>query len=64
MAVREERCVGSWLKMARLGRNIDALKVVVTKVEGERYELKGLFEMMTRERSELRRRRDDLSREG
>ena len=51
MAVREERCVGSWLKMARLGRNIDALKVVVTKVEGERYEIKGLFKMMTRERS-------------
>ena len=32
--------------------------------ERERSEVKGLFEMMTRERSELRRRRDDLSREG
>ena len=64
MAVREERCVNSELEKARLGGKIDALKVVVTTVEGERDELKGLVEMMTRERKALRRRKDNISREG
>ena len=50
--------------MSQLGVNIDALKVVVTKVEREREKLKGLVKMMTRERSVLYRRRYDLSREG
>ena len=34
MAVMEERCVDSDLETARLGGGIDALKVVVTKIEG------------------------------
>ena len=42
MNIREERCFDSELKTAWLGGNINALKVVVTKVEGERSELKGL----------------------
>ena len=64
MAVREERCANSKLETDQLGGKIDALKVVVTKVEGERDELKGLVDMMTRERTALRGRRDDLLREG
>ena len=36
---------------------------MVTKVEGERDELKGLVKMMRRERTALCRRRYDLSRE-
>ena len=46
MDVREERCANSELEMARLGGNIDALKVVVTKFEGGKEELKGLVKMM------------------
>ena len=64
MAIREDKCANSELETARLGGKIDALKVVVKEVEGERDDLKGLVEMMTRERTELHRRRDDLSREG
>ena len=37
---------------------------MVTKVEGERDGLKGLVEMMTRERTEIRGRRENISREG
>ena len=35
----------------------------VMKVEGERYKLKGLVDMMMRKRRALRRRRDNLSRD-
>ena len=38
--------------------------LVVTKVEGEKDELKDLAKMMTRERTTLSGRRYDLSREG
>ena len=40
------------------------LRVVVTKVKGERYEIKGLVKMMTRGRNALHGRRDDILREG
>ena len=60
----EERRADFELETAQLGVKIDALKVVVTKVEGEREKLKSLVKMMTRERSMLCGRRDDLSREG
>ena len=40
MYVREERCAESELEMARLGENINALKVVVTNVKGERDKIK------------------------
>ena len=61
---REERCADSELETARLGGKIDALKVVVMKVEGERDENKGLVEMMARDKTALHRRRDDPSTEG
>ena len=48
MAVREDRCDHSELETPHLGGEIDALKVVVTKVNGERNDIKGLIEMMTR----------------
>ena len=60
MASRDERCADSELETDRLGGNIDALKVVVKKVEGERDKLKGMVEIMTRERMAIRGRRDDL----
>ena len=44
---REDRLANSELKMTRLGEGINALKVVVMKVKGERGDLKGLVEMMT-----------------
>ena len=62
MAVREERCSDSELETTRMGGKIDALKVVVTKVEGDRDNLKDLVKMMTRERTALRGRRYDISR--
>ena len=62
--IMEERRADFELETAQLGVKIDALKVVVTKVEGEREKLKSLVKMMTRERSMLCGRRDDLSREG
>ena len=37
---------------------------MVTKVEGEMGDLKGLFRIMTRERTAFHRRRDYISREG
>ena len=37
---------------------------IITKVEGERDNIKGLVEMTTRERTALRGRKDNLSREG
>ena len=43
-----------------MGGKIDALKVVVKKVKGERENIKGLSKMMTRERTALCGRRDDL----
>ena len=64
MVVREERCVDSKLETAWMGGKIDTLKVVVTKVEGERDDLKGLIEMMTGERKALCGRRENISREG
>ena len=47
-----------------MGRKIDALKVVVTKVGGDRDDLKGKVEMMKRKRTALCGRRDDISRDG
>ena len=64
MAVREESCDVSELETAWMGGNIDALKVVITKVEGEMKNIKGLVKMMMRERTALRGRRDNISREG
>ena len=64
MDVREERCTNSKLETSWMGGNIYALKVVVTKVEGERDKLKSLVEMITMERTALLGRRDYLSREG
>ena len=63
MDIRDERCTISDLKTARLGRNINALKVVVMKVEGERGELKCMLKMMTSKNTVLLRRRDNISRE-
>ena len=43
---------------------INALTLVAEKFDGERYELKGLVKMMTRERTALSGRSDNLPREG
>ena len=63
MVVREERCADYELETARMGGNIDALKVVVTKVEGQKDDLNGMVDIMTRGRTTLHGRRDDLSTE-
>ena len=52
------------METSRLGGEIDALKVVVTKVKGKMDELKGLVEMITREMTALGGRRDNLYRGG
>ena len=64
MAAREERCTEYELETSGMGGKINALKVVVTKIKGERDELKGVVEMMTRERTALFGRRENLLREG
>ena len=56
MVVREERCADYELETARMGGKIDALKVVVTKVEGQKDDLNGMVDIMTRGE-------DDASRE-
>ena len=52
------------METAQLGRDVNALKLVVKKVEGKRDELKCMVNIMTRERTVLSGRRDDLSSEG
>ena len=42
MNLREERCANFKLETARLGGEIETLKVVVTKFKGDRDDLKGL----------------------
>ena len=64
IAVREERYPDSKLETARLGKKINNLNLVVTKIVGDMDELKGLVEMLTRERLALHGRRDDLLRDG
>ena len=46
--VRKERCADSELEKAHMGGEIDALKVVVKKVKGERDKIKGLVKMIMR----------------
>ena len=52
------------LSWRRRQSTFDALKVGVTKVDGERDEIKGLVKMMTRERTVIHGRRENLLREG
>ena len=56
--MRGSKCL-SWRR-----RPYDALEVVVTKVKGKRDDIKGLVEMMMRDRTALHGRRDHLLREG
>ena len=62
--MREERCTNSELETARLGGKIDGLNVLVTKFEEVRDNLKGLFQILVRERTAICGRRDNLLREG
>ena len=53
------RCTNSELEMSRLGENIKSLKLLVTKIDGERDNIKGLADTMMKDSTVLRGRRDD-----